>query len=167
MLGARQSIDSLQVSATGGRIGLCACPGLERSLATDLERLRDWGAHGLVSLIEDHEFAMLGVHSLPGHVEALGMHWWHLPIRDMGTPDQRFEARWRQAGGELRGLLGEGVSIAVHCRGGLGRTGMIAARLLVELGSEPGVAVARVREVRPGSIETREQEEFVYGCTTV
>jgi ADP-ribosyl-[dinitrogen reductase] hydrolase len=44
---------------------------------------------------------------------------------------------------------------------------MIAARLLVELGSEPGVAVARVREVRPGSIETREQEEFVYGCTTV
>lgn len=156
----------MRVPASGGRIRLCACPGLQRSLASELEELRDWGARGLVSLMEDAEFAMLDVQSLPEQVEALGMLWWHLPIRDMGTPDEPFEARWRQAGGELRGLLGDGLSIAIHCRGGLGRTGMIAARLLVELGSEPEIAIARVREVRPGSIETKQQEAFVYSCTT-
>lgn len=146
---------------------MCACPGLERSLAADLGELRAWGARGLVSLIEDHEFELLGVQSLPEQVEALGLRWWHLPIRDMGTPDERFEARWREAGHELRRLLGEGLSIAVHCRGGLGRTGMIAARLLVELGSEPGAAIARVREVRPAAIETRDQEAFVFGCSVI
>jgi ADP-ribosyl-[dinitrogen reductase] hydrolase len=120
-----------------------------------------------VSLIEDHEFELLGVQSLPEQVEALGLRWWHLPIRDMGTPDERFETRWREAGHELRRLLGEGLSIAVHCRSGLGRTGMIAARLLVELGSEPGAAIARVREVRPAAIETRDQEAYVYGCGVI
>lgn len=138
-----------------------------RSLASDLETLRDWGARGLVSLMEEHEFAALGVQSLPERIEALGMCWWHLPIRDMETPDERFEARWVNIGGELRRLLGEGISIAVHCRGGLGRTGMIAARVLVELGSEPGAAIARVREVRPGAIETRAQEAFVYACRVI
>lgn len=160
-------IDSLRISSSGGRIGLCACPGIERSLATDLGELRDWGARGLVSLIEDHEFAMLDVRSLPERVEALGMRWWHLPIRDMETPDEHFETRWRETGEELRELLGRGLAIAVHCRGGLGRTGMIAARLLVELGSEPAIAVASVREVRPGAIETAEQERFVYKCAGV
>ena len=159
--------DSLLLPDTGARIGLSACPGLGRSLASDLESLREWGARGLLSLIEDHEFALLGVASLGKQVEALGMHWWHLPIRDMGTPDAHFESRWRETGQELRRLLGEGESIAVHCRGGLGRTGTIAARLLVELGSEPALAIERVRETRPGSIETREQEAFVYSCRIV
>ena len=45
-----------------------------------------------------------------------------------------------------------------HCRGGLGRAGMISARLLVESGVEPEVAIAKVRAARPGAIETREQE---------
>ena len=159
-----EHFDSLLLPDTGGRIGLCACPGLGGSLATDLASLRNWGARGLLSLIEDHEFALLGVASLPEQVEALGMHWWHLPIRDMATPDARFEARWRQTGQELRSLLGDGQSVAVHCRGGLGRTGTIAARLLVELGTEPALAIERVRDTRPGSIETREQEQFVYSC---
>ena len=159
--------DCLHVEGTQGRIALCACPGPEWSLANDLETLYDWGARGLVSLIEDHEFATLGVQSLPERVEALGMRWWHLPIRDMGTPDARFQARWVKVGGELRGLLSDGASIAIHCRGGLGRTGMIAARLLVELGSEPRIAIAKVREVRPGTIETRAQEAFVYACSAI
>jgi ADP-ribosyl-[dinitrogen reductase] hydrolase len=59
-----------------------------------------------------------------------------------------------------RSLCG-GHDVLVHCRGGLGRAGTIAARLLVELGMEPAEAIARVRAVRPGAIETPEQERFV------
>jgi protein-tyrosine phosphatase len=49
----------------------------------------------------------------------------------------------------------------MHCRGGLGRAGMISARLLVESGVEPTAAMERVRAARPGAIETPRQEEWV------
>jgi ADP-ribosyl-[dinitrogen reductase] hydrolase len=57
-------------------------------------------------------------------------------------------------------LLG-GESIVVHCRGGPGRTGVIAARLLIELGESPQRALSRVRAARPGAVENREQEIYV------
>jgi ADP-ribosyl-[dinitrogen reductase] hydrolase len=45
------------------------------------------------------------------------------------------------------------------CRGGLGRAGTIAARLLVELGMDPATAIASVHAVRPRAIETSNQAE--------
>ena len=156
--------DVLELPPGKARIALCPCPGQWGPLAGDLERLRDLGAVDLVTLIEDHEFALLGVTSMAAQVAASGIRWWHLPIRDMGVPDANFEARWQIAGGELGKLLENGRSIAVHCRGGLGRTGIVAARLLVERGMAPAQAIAHVRETRPGSIETKAQEDFVLGC---
>jgi ADP-ribosyl-[dinitrogen reductase] hydrolase len=158
------TIDLLAVPGLHSRIALCPCPGQERSLAIDLRQLRDWGAGALVTLMEDHELALLGLTSMAVQVELAGMRWWHLPIRDMDTPDAAFEARWQEAGAELRGLLSRGESIALHCRGGKGRTGTIAARLLVELGTAPAQAILRVREARPGCIETEAQALFVHAC---
>lgn len=53
--------------------------------------------------------------------------------------------------------------MVVHCRGGLGRAGTVGARLLVELGVTPAEAIQRVRQARPGAIETRQQERYVLG----
>ena len=97
------TIDTLTVPDSRARIGLCPYPGRSGSLSDDLEALRDWGARGLLTLIEDKEFAPLGVTSLPEKVAGLGMHWWHLPIRDMDTPDENFEVRWRETG-QARGV---------------------------------------------------------------
>jgi ADP-ribosyl-[dinitrogen reductase] hydrolase len=50
----------------------------------------------------------------------------------------------------------------VHCKGGLGRTGMFAARILIELeGLGADEASARCREVRPGTVETAGQERYL------
>jgi ADP-ribosyl-[dinitrogen reductase] hydrolase len=57
--------------------------------------------------------------------------------------------------------LQTGGSVLIHCRGGLGRTGTIAARLLVELGWQPRAAIEAVRGARPGAIETPQQERHV------
>jgi len=157
----RWRFDSLTLPGTGARIGLCPCPGRGGPLAQDLGRLRGWGAEALVTLVEDHELAALGVTSIQAEVEALAMRWWHLPIRDMSIPDEAFEASWRTTGPALHALIRDGFSVALHCHGGYGRTGTIAARLLVEMGSSPESAIARVREVRPPSIETPEQEAYV------
>ncbi len=64
-------------------------------------------------------------------------------------------------GKSLIGLLSVKQSVVVHCLGGLGRSGTIAARLLVELGIDPDDAINRVRQSRPGAIETKAQEQYV------
>jgi protein-tyrosine phosphatase len=57
--------------------------------------------------------------------------------------------------------LRSGGNVLVHCRGGLGRAGMIAARLLVEEGVPPETAMTAVRAARPRAIETPAQERWV------
>jgi ADP-ribosyl-[dinitrogen reductase] hydrolase len=151
-----------------GRLGLTLCPGKKdalygwnRDLKEDMRVIRAWGASIVVTLIEDHEFQLLAIENLEQEVRVHGMEWRHLPIRDVDVPDQRFESAWEQTGAELHDRLDAGDRILIHCRGGLGRTGLVAGVLLVERGCDPGTAVRRVRAVRPNAIETAAQERYV------
>jgi len=155
----------------GGLIGMTFCPGKhdltamtgpwDRNLQTDLGVIAAWEAVALVTLMEDHELAHLGVPDIGEKTESFGMAWHHLPIRDVSIPGPVFEGAWETQGAVLRRKLRDGERIAIHCRGGLGRTGMIAARLLIELGETPDRALQRVRAARPGAVETLEQEDYV------
>ena len=89
------------------------------------------------------------------------MTWFHLPIVDVQIPDAGFEDAWRDNGKKVRALLRDGRDVVVHCRGGLGRAGTIASRLLIEFGMNPEAAMREVRKVRPGAIETSAQENYV------
>lgn len=154
-----------------GNLGITFCPGKvqadsatgswSRDLPTDIEAISDWGATALVTLIEDHEIEALRVPGLEAECLLRGIDWLHLPIPDVSIPDEAFEAAWVTVGEGLRSRLRNGFNIVVHCKGGLGRAGTIAARLLVELGADPEDAIQRVREARPGAIETVEQERHV------
>lgn len=170
-------IDAVTVPGTAGLIGMTICPGKDeysglgippgpwkRDLDLDLQVIHDWQARALVSLIEEFEFELLSVPELPEKTRALDIRWFHLPIVDVWVPDRIFEEEWETAGEELRQILREGGKIVLHCRGGLGRTGTIAARMLVEFGIEPRKAIRRVRAARSGTIQTREQEEYVLRC---
>jgi protein-tyrosine phosphatase len=139
----------------------------DRDLAIDLDAVHDWGAAAVVTLLEPEEMKLLKVERLGEEVLSRHIEWFHLPIVDVSIPDARFEKEWRLAGGRLRSLLQRGRDVLVHCRGGLGRAGMIAARLLVELGMEASTAIDNVRAVRPGAIQTRGQEKFVLGISAV
>ena len=58
--------------------------------------------------------------------------------------------------------LGNDGRVVIHCVGGLGRSGMIAACLLKRMGLTTEEAIARVRSHRsPRAIETAVQEEFI------
>ena len=163
-------IASLDTPA-GGRIGMTFCPGKrdlmamtgpwDRDLQTDLGVINAWGAVALVTLMEDPELALLGVPNIGEMTESFGMAWHYLPIRDVSIPGPVFEGAWEMQGAALRRKLRDGERIVIHCRGGLGRTGMIAARLLIELGETPDRALQRVRAVRPGAVETSRQEDYV------
>lgn len=163
---------SFAVGCTGGMIGITFCPGKcgpsvwgstwARDLAIDLDVIRDWGATDVVTLMEDHEFNLLQVRQLGQQVQARAMKWHHLPIKDLSAPDARFEKRWDKVGADLGFGLVRGGKVLVHCRGGLGRAGTVAAKILIEQGYTPTEAIRMVRAVRPGAIETKGQVQYLH-----
>ena len=160
-------IAEVQASPAHGRIGITFCPGKHdqgavtgawaRDLAVDLDAIAAWGAKLVLTLVESHELQMLKVPQLGRAVQDRGMSWVHLPIADYSVPTELFEQDWLTHGREIRALLRHGHDVLVHCKGGLGRAGMMAARLLVELGVAPDEAIRTVRKARKGAIETPSQ----------
>lgn len=167
------TINEIKVPGCTGLIGITFCPGKkdnhshtgiwDRDLEIDTMAIKGWGTTSLVTLMEDHEFEQLGVRQLPFKAQELGLTWFHIPIRDVSIPDARFYERWPGIGLRLMAALKEGGRVVIHCRGGLGRSGIVAALLLIEAGMDSRTAVISVREARPGAIETIQQEAYVRG----
>jgi atypical dual specificity phosphatase len=125
--------------------------GLARpSSPEDFRWLRAQGVEVLVSLTEDpprRDWA-----------EDAGLLVYHEPLEDMEPPTQ--DQIDRAVSAVLR-ATGRNMGVAVHCGAGLGRTGVILAAYFVAKGATAHNAVARIRKLRPGSIETDEQVEAV------
>jgi atypical dual specificity phosphatase len=129
-----------------GLIG-CGYPRAER----DLERLSRSGVGVLVNLHErGHD---------PKRLRRHGLFEVHLPVRDFAAPSPGQLERGVAAIAAARDAL---AGVAVHCGGGLGRTGtLLACYLIHRNGSDAAEAIGQVRKVRPGSIETASQAEAV------
>ena len=82
------------------------------------------------------------------------------PIDDYGIPSDIF-AFYNDV--KRVGMLAkEGKNIAIHCSGGIGRSGMFAACLAIDiLGLSGDAAISWVRKHIDGAVETEEQEEVV------
>lgn len=123
--------------------------GLPRSV-DELKALHEIGVRALVTLHEQ---------PLPAAVlEQCGLVATHLPIVDFTAPTP---AQAAAAVAAIEAARAAGTAVAVHCHGGMGRTGTILACYLVARGMGAEAAIARVRALRPGSIETPEQEAAV------
>lgn len=166
-------IADLPVGDRGGAIGVTFAPGkyqeaaMTGAWARDLERdmltIRQWGATHLISLLEPWEFIELQIERLPSVAAGQGLAWHPLPIADGSAPDQRFLQGWPELSSELIRGLHSGQRVVIHCKGGLGRAGTVAAMLLLQSGTSQtaGDAMRMVRLARPGAIETMAQEEFL------
>lgn len=145
-----------------GTLALTMCPGRRdrsRELARDLADLRAAGFDALVCLVPDDELQWLGVPDLPAQAAAQGFAVRQVPVLDQQAPG------WSEACALVQWIgarLAVGEKVVVHCRGGLGRAGTIAACVLVDQGRTAEAAVAGVRAARDvRAIETAEQFEFV------
>lgn len=167
------AIAELPVGSKGGVIGLTFAPGKHqkfamtgawaRDLELDLCTIQNWGATHLISLLEPWEFKELGIERLPEVTAGKGISWHGLPITDGAAPDERLLKQWSQLSPELVLDLMSGHRVLVHCKGGLGRAGTVAAMLVLQTGKTTTAsdAMCMVRRVRPGAIETQAQEEFL------
>jgi len=118
--------------------------------AEDLAWLRRNGIEVLVSLSEEPPPRKW--------INDAGLMLVHVPVPDMTPPTPRqldviIDAIQRAAR--------SGMGAAVHCTAGKGRTGTAVAAYFVSNGLSPAAAIAKVRDLRPGSIETPEQEQAV------
>lgn len=164
-------IDAVSYPGSCGQIGMTICPGKRakglyggtwvRDLQTDLTTIALWHPLALISLMETPEFELLDVAHFPDAVLAQTYQWLSVPIPDMSVPTPEFERQWLGLSPGLHSALRDGGRIVLHCRGGLGRTGVVAARLLIEAGVQPASAVSQVRQARMGAIETYAQEFYL------
>lgn len=160
------------VPAAGAAVGLTIAPGRrglgvhsgvtwQRDLGADLERLRAVErVDVLVTLMEPRELAAYGLADLRARARSAGMRSLALPIPDGGTP----ASGWPLADllAQLRAASGE--RVAVHCLGGLGRSGLVVGCLLTDLGWSAAGALEALRRARgPSCPETAAQVEYIRG----
>ena len=114
----------------------------------------------MVSLLESDEAAQLDLAGEPGAADASGIGFISFPIPDRSVPDSTFAAIALMT--RIANALGEGKNVAVHCRQGIGRSGLIAAGVLITSGVSPGDAIRAVSAARGVGIpETIRQRQWV------
>ena len=128
------------------RLAAHAMPGSRE----EYQWLRDHGIHLIISLAEDPPRR--------DWINDTGILVLHEPMVDMEAPTQEQLDRCVSA---IVRAQEHNMGVAVHCGAGMGRTGVVLAAYLVQRGRAAREAIAEVRRLRPGSIETEDQAAAV------
>jgi protein-tyrosine phosphatase len=145
-----------------GRLGIVPRPRGGEWLADDTKAWRAAGVDLVVSLLEPEESAELALEDEAAAAAASGISFRPFPIPDRGVPASKGAVA--EIAGEVLAALEEGRSVAVHCRQGIGRSGLIAGAVLVAGGVDPVTALSAVSEARGLEVpETKEQRRWLMG----
>ena len=152
----------LPISDNKATLVLTPCPGTKGTeLKASLEQLKDQGVEAIVTALDSEEMEKAGVAELSTLTEELGMAWFHQPIEDDCAPGEEFDVRWEQISPKVQAILENGGKVALHCMGGSGRTGLLAAHLLLERGWELDTIKAEVKALRPGAFTKQPQIDYI------
>ena len=151
---AKHPYDILEIPGCAGALIFTPCPGSkDTSVAAALDTLQAAGAEAVITLMPAEELARNAASELPQLCAERGLEWFHLPVADEQVPLADFDQAWARSAARINDLLAAGKSLAIHCKGGSGRTGLIAARILIEQGVPRQAAIARVQALRPKAIQ--------------
>jgi len=143
-----------------GRIALSARPRGGDWLADEVADWKRAGVRAVLSLLESEEEEDLDLRGEGAEVRKQGLDFSSYPIPDRHVPPS--ESKLAQVLEKVDRELTSGKSIVVHCRQGVGRSGLVAACLLVRKGMSPGAAVEKVSAARGIQVpETEEQREWI------
>lgn len=165
-------LDPICDTSTGGILYLTFCPGKKqratkrgkcnwnRCIHSDLDRIKhEYDIDYVLCLLEDHEFCSLQIHDYFDQVEKRDMEAIHYPIKDKDIPNCMKE--FHDHVEYIHKLIHDGYKVAVHCAGGVGRSGTIAAGILCYDGFSPDESIRLVQERRFNSIKRPSQQVFV------
>lgn len=142
-----------------GRLAVMPRPAGGAALPTALEGLRRKGVDLLVCTLTPGERDLLGLDDEPAAAVAAGLEFVEFPIADFSVPA---EDELADLAARLAVRLRTGDFIAVHCRGGIGRSGTVASATLIALGASAEQAMELVSEARGvPAPETAEQRALL------
>src|SRR5580704_18435031 len=112
-----------------GKLALAARPRGDDWLEDEIASWRREGIDTVFSLLTSEEAKDLGLEDEAKHVKARGMQFVSFPIPDRDLPDS--DTKVARALERLDADLSAGRNVVIHCRQGVGRSGLISAALLV------------------------------------
>jgi len=143
-----------------GKIALAARPRGGDWLGDEVARWKRQGIDSVLTLLTPDEEREMELGSEASEAKARGLEFSSFPIPDRRVPSS--EANLVKVLDKLNGTLSDSKNVLIHCRQGIGRTGLVAACLLVRKGMSPGAAVEKVSMARGIPVpETDEQREWI------
>ncbi len=143
-----------------GKLAISARPRGGDWLQDEITGWRNAGVDAVVSLLTSQENEELGLDSEPDLAQPRGVRFVSLPIEDRGVPSSWEDAA--RAVERVGQMLRQGKNVVIHCRQGIGRSGMITAAVLVKSGFSPDDALSLISDARGVSVpETPEQREWI------
>lgn len=145
----------------GAQLIFTPCPGTkEASLIESIATLKDADTSMLVTLMFDEEMAKNDVLSLPSECARQGIKWIQLPIPDDAAPNQAFESQWDAQKDNILDVINNKGTIAVHCKGGSGRTGLMIGLILLAFGWSGKKVIEEVQKIRPKALKHTVQLDY-------
>ena len=141
-----------------GKLAMAARPRGGDWLRDDMASWKRAGIDTVLSLLTPDEETDLDLRDEAGEAKAQGMEFGSFPVPDRQVP--RSEAEWAEVLEKVTRALSEGKNVDVHCRQGIGRSGLVAACLLVRRGMSPGAAVELVSAERACPFRKRRSSEI-------
>jgi protein-tyrosine phosphatase len=143
-----------------GRLAIAARPRGGDWLDDEASAWRRAGVDVVVSLLEDDEATQLDLRDERQAAERQAINFVSFSIPDRGVPASTEAAI--EVIGRIAAQLETGKNVAVHCRQGIGRSGLIAAAVLIKSGVQTGKAIETVSSARGVSVpETPEQGQWI------
>lgn len=143
-----------------GALYLMARPSSGERLQQEFAAIRTMGIDRIVSLLEPQEAMNIGLGDEQKIAEAHSMEFLSYPIPDMALPVSlnSFALFTRQLNRDCT----KGVNTLVHCHAGIGRTGLIAAGVLLHSDYSAVDAFSHLSEKRGTQVpDTPEQYEWI------
>jgi protein-tyrosine phosphatase len=147
-------------SSWPGRLAVSPRPRGHDWLEDDIVAWRKLGVDIVVSLLMPDEARDLGLENEAASCESAGIIFHSFPIVDLRIPTSQNEVLQKVK--ELESALSAGKNVVVHCRQGIGRSGLLAAAVLIRLDTTSEQAVRLVSEARTIEVpETQEQKDWL------
>lgn len=155
------SAEIYQVELIGsGSLSVMAKPISGDWIEDEFTSIAEYGINRIVSLLEHHEALEVGLGEEKTLAEKCGMEYLSFPIPDRGLPISitEFSIFTKRLYHEAAG----GLNTVIHCRAGIGRTGIVAAGVLLHCGFEPIEAFQRISTKRGVIVpDTQEQADWI------
>jgi len=146
----------------GAKLLFTPCPGTkDASLEESVQQLKQQGVSMLLTLMFDKEMVENNAMQLPQLCKLNQLQWLQLPIIDDEAPQAAFSSQWQINKALILNEIDNKGVVAVHCKGGTGRTGTVISLILLQLGWSLDKIKQEVQAVKPKALRIQKQIDYL------